>query len=366
MVTIYELALAKTYGIGIHTAKGLMKRFGSAKALFEQNRANLELVLGKQPRTINEIINRSMFPQCEKELEFMQRYGINSFFFLDENYPQRLSNISDPPIVFFSCGNINFNISRNVGIVGSRKITEYGKRVTNDIVESLKKYDVTIISGLAYGADAAAHQAALNNGLQTFGVLAHGLDMIYPRENFELAQKMKANGGLITEQFTKTKISPALFPLRNRIIAGLSDLIIVVEAAYKSGALITARLANDYNREVFAVPGRLNDENSAGCNALIYKNLAHILSRFSEISYLMNWNEETENQPSLFDKSVSKPDLPALDAKIYKIIEENEGINIDDLSVKSSMTSTQLASALLNLEMDNFIISLPGKCYKTK
>jgi DNA processing protein len=364
MVNIYELALAKVHGIGIHTAKAIMEVFGSAETLFNQNRKSLEFIFKTKERTINDILNRSMFVQCERELEFMHRYGINSTFFLNDDYPARLKQIPDPPICLFYQGNIRLDIEKSIAIVGSRKITDYGKRVTNAIIEELRKYNATIVSGLAYGVDTAAHKSALDNGLNTFGVLAHGLDMVYPQDNFDLAQKMRSNGGIISEHFSGTRLNPKFFPSRNRIIAGLADLTIVIEAAYKSGALITARLANEYNREVLAVPGKINDEQSSGCNMLIKKNMAHILCSLSDIANLAKWDDKTQNQPSLFDKPKPTPNLPKVEAKIYKIISENEGINIDDLMLKSSMTSAQLAFCLLELEMNEHIATLPGKCFK--
>ncbi|MDR0789696.1 MAG: DNA-processing protein DprA [Bacteroidales bacterium] len=364
MVSIYELALAKVYGVGFHTAKAIMESLGSPEELFSQNKKSLELIFKSKTRTINDILNKTMFAQCERELEFMHKYGINSYFFLNDDYPYRLKQISDPPVCLFYCGNVDLNAEKTIAIVGSRNISDYGKRATNAIVGELRKYNATIVSGLAYGVDAAAHTSALNNGLATFGVLGHGLDMIYPRDNFDLAQQMRNNGGLVSEHFSGTKINPSLFPSRNRIIAGLSDMVIVIEAAYKSGALITARLANDYNREVMAVPGRMNDELSEGCNALIRKNMAHILSHTSDIARLTGWDDKLQSQQTLFDKPKPIPKLPKAEAKVYQIISENENINIDDLTIQSAMSSTQLASCLLTLEMDDLIETLPGKCYK--
>ncbi|MDR1006157.1 MAG: DNA-processing protein DprA [Bacteroidales bacterium] len=362
MVNIYELALAKTFGIGSITAKALIDHFGSAEALFCEDRKSLEIIFKSKTRTIDEIINRTMFAQCEQELEFMQRYGINSFFFANADYPNNLKQIADPPICIFFQGNGNLNAERIVAIVGSRKITDYGKQTTLAIVEELRRYNATIVSGLAYGVDTASHIAALDRGMPTFGVLGHGLDMIYPRENFDLAQKMKTQGGIVSEYFSKTKMNPSLFPQRNRIIAGLSHLTIVIEATFNSGALITARIANSYNREVMAVPGRLNDTSSEGCNAIIDKDIARIISRTTDIARLMHWDKSDKEQAA-FDFAKTTPDLPPQEAKIYKIIADNEGINIDELTIKSKMNTSQLASALLNLEINNHIRTLPGKCF---
>ncbi|MDR1726237.1 MAG: DNA-processing protein DprA [Bacteroidales bacterium] len=364
MINIYELALAKTYGIGYKTAKQALTTFHSAEAIFNENKKGLETVFGSKNRTINEILNKKMFPQCESELEFMKKYEINGYFFLNDDYPQRLKHIDDPPICLFYQGNADINSKKSVAIVGSRKVTEYGKNVTNALVEYLSKYEVSINSGLAYGIDAYAHKAALFKNLPTFGVLAHGLDMIYPRDNFDLAQKMKTNGGLITEHFSKTKINPNFFPSRNRIIAGLSDLVIVVEAAYKSGALITARLAREYNREVIAISGKLNDEYSKGCNLLIRNNIAQIMTDFSDIDLVMNWDTDSQNQQSIKFIPPTLQNTETPEYKIYKTIIDNAGINIDDLAIKTNFTSTQLSFALLDLEMNNLITTLPGKRFK--
>jgi DNA processing protein len=364
MVNIYELALTKTYGIGVKSALEILKNLGSAEALFNENEKSLRTIFKTRERTINEILHKTMFEQCEKELEFINKYNIRSYFINGNDYPRRLKNIDDPPICLFVQGSGDLEKERVVAIVGSRNATDYGHLMTENIVQEIKKLNCTVISGLAYGIDSISHRSCIEKHIPTFGVLGHGLDMIYPKEHFDLAQKMKEEGGLVTEYFTKTEPSAFNFPHRNRIIAGLSDLIIVVEAAKTGGALVTTRLANDYNREVLAVPGRYGDKYSEGCNFLIESNRAAIMADTHSISRIMNW-EEVPETIELFKKEDNKgKNLKGNEKKVYEIIKARKEINIDDISIASSLALNELSSTLLSLELSDYIVSKPGKIYK--
>lgn len=363
MVNIYELALTKIYGIGVKSALEILKNIGSAQALFNENEKALRTIFKTRERTINDILNKTMFNQCEQEIEFMNKYHINSYFINNKDYPKRLKNIDDPPICLFVQGKGNLERERVVAIVGSRNASDYGRIMTENIVQELKKLNCIVISGLAYGIDSISHRSCLAKHIPTFCVLGHGLDMIYPKEHFSLAQDMIEEGGLITEYFTKTKPSPYNFPKRNRIIAGLSDLVIVVEAAKTGGALVTARLANDYNREVLAVPGRYGDKYSEGCNFLIESNRASIVSDMYSISRVMNW-EEVPQTIELFKDEYKGKDLKGNEKKVYEIIKARKEINIDDIAIESSLALNDLSSVLLNLELNDYIASKPGKIYK--
>lgn len=371
MVTIYELALARTPGIGPRIAIELLKHLGSAEALFKLNRQDLQTIFKAKNRTIDSIVNKSMFATCEQELNFIAKYNLRSYFITNDSYPHRLQNIPDAPICLFVDGKGDLEKRHVVSIVGSRKATDYGRMMTEEIIQELRHFnDITTVSGLAYGIDSMAHRQSLANDIPTFGVLGHGLDMIYPKEHYNLSQQMKEKGGLVTEYFSHTPISPYNFPQRNRIIAGLSDLVIVIEAAKTGGALITARLANDYNRDVIAVPGRYNDKYSEGCNFLIESNRAHILSSSKSIAKLMMWEEVPQQinhlvQTIVENKQDSKADrLQGKQKTIYSTLKQKGELDIDTLAIETDISVYELSALLLELELEDYVVSKPGKIYK--
>lgn len=367
MVDIYQLALTKINGVGVAIARKIIETFSSAEAFFKESPSNLKIIFGSRDRIIRQIVNKEMFGRCEQELEFIQKYNIHSYFFTDEDYPMRLKQIPDAPICLFMQGSGNIDAQRVVAVVGTRKATDYGRFITENIISHLQDLGATVVSGLAYGIDSYAHTSCLNRNMPTFGIMGTGLDDVYPKEHFDLAQRMKEQGGLITEYFTKTPPSAYNFPARNRIIAGLCDLVIVVEAAKKGGALLTARLANDYNREVIAVPGRYADEYSLGCNFLIENNRAHILSDFNSIDKLMNWNPIGNNQskPLLNNTANDKGSrLQGNEKLVYHTIKQEPQMDMDTLLIKTKLNYSELSAILLNLELLNCIIAKPGKVYK--
>ncbi|MBR1626107.1 MAG: DNA-processing protein DprA [Bacteroidales bacterium] len=364
MVDIFQLALTKVSGIGSRTAQELIKHIGSARELFEMNEKDLRLIFKNKEKTIQDIISKQMFDLCEKEMEFMQKYNIRSYFFTDKDYPSRLQQIPDKPLCLFVQGNGSLEYPRVVSVVGSRNYSDYGRLMTEQIIEELQSLGVIVISGLAYGIDSIAHVCCLNRNIATFAVMGTGMDSIYPKEHFALSQQMLSQGGLVTEYFTKTRPNPYNFPARNRIIAGLSDAVIVIEASKTGGALLTAKLANDYDREVFAVPGRMNDKNSEGCNFLIESDRANILSDVSIIGKIMSWNKHS-NTTSLFRPETDKgKSLTGLEKKIYYYLKENGEKDIDTLLIDMQTNANDLSSALLNMELCDVIISKPGRIYK--
>ena len=362
MATIYDIAFANIHGIGPSTAKEIMKIYSSTEELFSESRSNLEKIFKSRTKTIDDIRNRTMFEKCEKEMEFMEKYNIKCLFLNDKDYPQRLLNIPDSPICLYFQGNEDLNKERMVGIVGTRNSTDYGKELTEKIISELNEYNISVVSGLAYGIDAISHKKSLSENIPTFAVLGHGLDMIYPKENHDLALEMTKNGGLITEFMTGTKPEKYNFPKRNRIIAGLCDCIIVIEAAKKSGSLVTADLSNQYDREVFALPGRVGDVYSEGCNYLISSQRANIIHATKDIIEIMNWDTNT---PKVAKKEPKKPTHLSKDESIiYDIIAQKEEIHIDDISLDCAINPSVLASCLLNLELEGIIRCLPKKTYK--
>ena len=287
-----RLALTLVPNIGDVQAKLLVQHFGNAQSIFSAKKSELEKVEGMGAVRAKSIKDFKAFDEAERELQFIQKFNIQPLFLTDGAYPQRLLQCYDSPTLLFDKGTADLNASKIVAIVGTRNHTEYGKSMTENLVKDLADQSIIIVSGLAYGIDAIAHKAALKNGLSTVGVVGHGLDKMYPAENSTLAREMvKSGGGLLTELFSGTKPEKHNFPLCNCVVAGLCDATIVVETHAKGGSLITAKLADGYNRDVFAVPGRTTDSKSAGCNFLIQHNRAILLQSADDLLTAMGWKE---------------------------------------------------------------------------
>lgn len=359
----YLLGLHQVEGIGDILARKLLQHFGSAKALFSATAKDLKFIEGIDHSRINAIRKGFDTQIIEKEMRFMKRNGITGHSILSDSYPERLKQINDAPCILFSKGDIDLNRERPVAIVGSRHNTPQGKQFTEELIEVLKDYGVFVISGLAYGIDIIAHKAALACGLPTLAVLAHGLDQVYPATHAHIVDKMLQNGGILSEYPYGTEPKKQNFPARNRIVAGMAEATIVIETALKGGAMITAKLALCYNREVFALPGRYNDPRSTGCNYLIKTNIAQLMSEGKDIALFMNWLEKGQKvpagiQPKLFDTFSGE------EQALLQLIQQKNEIHVDELQIKSGLGSSDLARLLLQLEFMNAIISLPGKRYK--
>ena len=331
------MALTLVPGLGDVLVKTLISYLGSAEAVFSAKIPQLVKVPGIGPNLARSIRNFDL-ASAEKELTLIEGKGIQTIFYTSQNYPQRLKAIYDSPAMLYYEGSANLNHPRIVAIVGTRNATSHGRQFVRELVMGLANTGVTI------------------------GVIASGLDIIYPGVHAKYARKMKENGGLITEYPLRTKLDPARFPARNRIIAGLSDATIVVEAALKGGALITADLASGYDREVFAVPGRSNDQYSAGCNALIKNNVAQLITSAEDLQYYMQWPEEAplDEKPVIFTEDDFNEEEWAVISTIKK---EGKELHIDDLTWKCKINSGQLATILLNLEFRGIVNSIPGKKY---
>jgi DNA processing protein len=359
---LYQLALCDVPNIGHVQAKTLCEHFGSAQDVFRAGRSILERIEGIGEIRARSIKNFKDFHLAEKEIAFIQRYDIAPLFFRDKNYPQRLLNSYDPPILLFYKGSADLNASKIISIVGTRRNSEYGRTMTEKLVKDLSAYDVLIISGLAFGIDTMAHKAALNNGLNTIGVIGHGLDTIYPQQNTGLAKEMIKQGGLLTEFRSQTKPDKHNFPSRNRIVAGISDATIVVETDIKGGSMITANTAFGYNRDVFAIPGRTTDVKSSGCNFLISQNKAALVEDGKQLAQMLGWKEnplkKSMKQPEIF------VELTDNEQAVADIIRIKERISVDELNISSGLSTSHLASTLLNLELKNVVQSLPGRIYQ--
>ena len=357
-----QLALTLVPNIGDVQAKLLLQYFGDASSIFKARQHELEKIEGIGAVRANSIKSFQDFHLAEEELKFIEKYRIQTFFLTDAAYPQRLLNCYDSPTLLFYKGSADLNASKIVGIVGTRNYTEYGKQFTEDLVKDLSEQQILIVSGLAIGIDAFAHKAALKNDLPTVGVVGHGLNKIYPPVNTGLAKDMvKHGGGLLSEFFSGTKPDKHNFPLRNRVVAGLCDATVVVETNIKGGSMITAKLADAYNRDVFAVPGRTTDNKSSGCNYLIKNNKAILLTNAEELLDMMGWKEKKQKikkQKELFIE------LSADEKQIVKILREKETVHIDEINLSSGLSSSAVAAAILNLELQSVISGMPGKMYK--
>lgn len=356
------LALHFIPGIGDYLVRQLVSYCGSAEKVFKTSRGKLLKIPGVGDVTADAILKGKSFQQAEKELAKAEKESVQIILFTDKNYPARLRNIPDSPSIIYTKGNINFENSKVIAIVGTRQATSYGKERVEEIVKELIPHQALIVSGLAYGIDIHAHKQALKHRLATVGVMGSGMDVMYPPSHKETAEKMFELGGLVTENSFGTKPDAHNFPQRNRIIAGLCDALVVVEAAIKGGALITAEIANSYNKDVFAFPGGVGENYSEGCNNLIKTNRAHLITSVKDIEYIMGWDAASSSKK--VKPSISLAEFDEFEQTILKIlIEKKAAALIDELSWKSTLPISQLASVLLGLEFKGVVKSLPGKQY---
>lgn len=361
MSLLHQLALTFVPGIGDVLAKNLISYCGSAEGIFKTSKHKLLQIPGIGPKMAAAIVNQQYFKRAELELQFIEKNKIQPIFYTDSAYPKRLKSCIDSPVMLFFNGQADLNRQRVINIVGTRHATPYGKQLCEELVDHLKNYNVTVVSGLAYGIDICAHKACVKHHLPTVGILAHGLDRIYPSQHKSIAEKMFACGGLLTEFPSQTNPDRENFPKRNRIIAGMADATIVIEASIKGGALITAEIANSYNRDVFTFPGRIGDEFSEGCNFLIRFNKAGLLTSYADLAEQLGWLDTKiamQKQHVLFP-----PDLSKDEKQIFDTLQVCEQIGVDDLAIKTNLPVSILAMNLLNLEMQGLVRSLPGKSY---
>lgn len=357
---LYQVALTLVPTIGCVQAKLLTEHFGDAASIFKAKKKDLAVIEGIGEVRAKHIKTFEDFSEAEAELAFAQKHKIEILFLTDEKYPKRLLNCYDAPTVLYYRGNADLNASKIISIIGTRNHSDYGKQQTEALIEGLADQNVCIISGLAFGIDAIAHKSAIINNLPTIGVLAHGLDTIYPSQHKSLAKEILFNGGLLTEFRQKTLPDKHNFPRRNRIVAGMADATIVIETAVKGGSMITAELAYNYNRDLFAVPGRINDTKSAGCLRLIQQNKAILLTDAAQLMDVMGWQKK-KLKPKPRELFIELTDEERV---IVEILKQQENIHIDEIYIKSSLSSSSVAAAILNLELQNVISSLPGKIYK--
>jgi len=354
------LALHFIPGVGDQLLKQLVSYCGTAEQVFKTPKGKLLKIPGIGPVTAESIRAGSTFHMAEKEIKKAEKEETEILFYTDKKYPGRLKSIEDAPSLLYCKGNANLNHTKSVAIVGTRQATEYGKEIVSKIIEELKPHGAIIVSGLAYGIDIQAHKQALKNNLPTLAVMGSGMDIIYPAIHKDTAKKIVSQGALLTENHFGVKPDAHHFPARNRIIAGLCDALIVVEAAEKGGALITAEIANSYNKDVFAIPGSLAQTYSEGCNKLIRNNKASIYTSIKDLEYLLNWSVEEKNpkEKKMRDYSAFSVD----EQKVLSVLQKKAGpVMIDELTITTAFSPSQLASLLLGLEFSNAVKSLPGK-----
>jgi DNA processing protein len=357
---IYQIALSLLSGVGPVKAKALVAHTGSAEAVFSETEKALGLIPGIGSSIVKSLNRKECLERAEQEILFTEKYGIDIYFYQDEKYPSKLKFCEDGPLVLFTKGNVNFN-KKNVAIVGTRKATPYGKSLTKQLISDLADVDVQIVSGLAYGIDIEAHKAAMINNLSTLAVLGHGLDLIYPAAHKSIAKSMLDNGGLVTEFLSNCGGDTSNFVKRNRIVAGLCDATVVIESAVSGGSLITANLANDYNRDVFAFPGNVDQEYSKGCNFLIQQDKAHLITNASDLIKIMGWEQHEKISPAIQTQLFAE--LNDEEDKIVGVLRDKGEVDIDNLSYASEMTSSILSMHLFNLEMKGLVRVAPGKKY---
>jgi len=359
---LYTLALQKATKIGDITAKKLIQHCGSPEAIFKEKENVLQSINGIGSFISNSIKNSTLLTAAEKELNYLQKNNINHWYFQEEDYPERLKNCIDGPILLFHSGNINLKKQKIISIVGTRNITNYGKHLCEKLVENLSVLNPVIVSGFAYGTDITAHKAAIKNNLQTIGCLAHGLNQIYPKIHKKHMHLVEENGGFVTEFWSTSNPDRENFVKRNRVIAGLSEATIVIESAEKGGSLITADIANSYNREVFALPGRPEDKLSTGCNNLIKLQRAQLVTSAADIIYMLNWQTENTKkkviQPQLFIQ------LNETEEKIITFLKGKDKVDLDTISVSCQLPIYSISSSLLNLELKGLIRPHPGKNFE--
>jgi len=359
---LYVLALQRAKGIGDINAKKLISHCGTAKNVLNEKRFNLEKINGIGSYTIKYLFDAENLKAAEKELKYLQKNTIEPLYFESEKYPEKLKHCIDAPIVLFKDGNFDLKNKPIISIVGTRNITTYGRDFCEKLISDLKEYNPIIVSGFAYGVDICAHKSALKNNLDTIGVLAHGFEEIYPKSHKKYISEMNGNGGFITEFWHDDVLIRENFLKRNRIVAGISEATIIIESASKGGSLVTADIANSYNRDVFAIPGRVTDNFSKGCNDLIKRNKAALLTSANDLIEMLNWDIEQQ-----VVKPIQKQlfvELEEVEQRIYDFLFDEGKELLDVIAINCELPVYRATSVLFNLEMKGLVRPLPGKLYE--
>lgn len=358
----HHIAISLVPGVGPVLARNLVSYCGSAEAVFKTRRGQLLKVPGIGEAVADQILKKDVFNRVDEEMAFIEQHQITCMTYLDDAFPRRLKQCPDAPTILYAKGNADLNAARILGVVGTRNASPYGKMICDQLITELRTEQVMVVSGLAYGIDIAIHKACVREEVATVGVMAHGLDRIYPPVHRETAKKMLEHGALLTEFMSNTNPDRQNFPKRNRIVAGMVDGLIVVETGINGGAVITALLADDYHRDVMAFPGQVHHPYSSGCNKLIKSNKAAMVENAQDVLDIMGWHTQSktgaQTQRSLF------PELDPEEQIIFGLLSEIGELYIDDLQYRSNLTPGTLAGVLLSMEFKGLLLSLPGKRYR--
>ncbi|MCM4155052.1 DNA-processing protein DprA [Gramella sp. AN32] len=357
----YALVLQHIPNMGDATAKKLIRKFGSAENVLKEKKSALLKLDGIGEAKVRDLQNKEHFKAAEEELKFIEKNNVQTHYFLEGSYPEKLKHCLDSPIILFSRGNINLNKRKIISVVGTRQITAHGITFCEKFIEDLEILNPVIVSGFAYGVDICAHKAAIKNELQTVACLAHGFQTIYPKAHKKYINQMMENGGFYTDFWSTDKFDRNNFLKRNRIIAGLSEATVVIESAEKGGALVTADIASSYDREIFAVPGRPTDKFSSGCNNLIRRQNAHVLTSAADLVYILNWKADEDPKPVQKQLFVQ---LDSEEQKVYDYLNEQGKTELDALALNCNFPTFKTASLLLNMELKGAVRPLPGKIFE--
>ncbi len=361
---LHQIGISLIKGIGPKLARNLVAYVGDERAVFKQSQRALEKIPGIGPALSAMIKQADVLSRAERELAFIEKHEVTPLFFTDDQFPRRLSFCEDAPLMLYLKGMKELDRPKVIGIVGTRKPTQAGKLHCEKLIQELSVHypSAVIISGLAYGIDICAHRAALNQQMVTYGVLAHGLDRIYPGMHRETAKQMLEQGGLVTEFMTQTQPDKPNFVRRNRIVAGLCDVLIVVESGIKGGALITARIAHSYNRDVLAFPGNPDEDVAKGCNYLIKRNIAALIENVEDLEYALGWERAVDVQPRqtrLFMQFNSEDE-----EQLYRVLMENKELTANELCVRCNMPVSKVSAGMLSLEFSGLVKCLPGNAFR--
>ncbi len=363
---LYKVALSMVPGIGGVLARNLVTYVGSVDAIFREPLHHLMKIPGIGEVNARRIRESDVLSQAEEELQYAGKNGIRIFFYLDDDYPRRFRECADAPVLFYFKGGANLDAAKAISIVGTRSATPYGREMCDDLLRVLasRGYELVVVSGLAFGIDIQAHKSSLKYDLPTIGVLGHGLDKLYPAEHARTARAMLEKGGLLTDFPSKTKIDPPNFIRRNRLIAGLSDVTIVIESGEKGGALITTDIAASYDRDVCAFPGRAGDVYSKGCNSLIKKNIAALIENAEDLEYVLGWEAPAKNmqpvQKQLFIE------LTGEEQSVVDLLKPGDKVDLDALALTLGLPVRKVSALLLELEFKGVVVALPGNQYRLK
>jgi DNA processing protein len=362
---VYQIGITLVKGIGNIVARQILESLGDVSLLFKEKKQVLERIPGISRRVIAEIHNPEVLKRAEKEILFIEKKKIKPLFIDSQDYPHRLRDCVDAPVMLYYSGKADLNSAKVVSVVGTRNATAYGREIVGSLLHDLAEQfpDILIVSGLAYGIDVLAHRASIREKLPTVGVLAHGLDRIYPYVHREIAAEMLKKGGLVTDFMHETNPDRQNFVKRNRIIAGMADCTVVVESAAKGGALITASIADSYNRDLFACPGRAGDRFSEGCNSLIKQRKAALITSAEDLINEMNWGEtQKKPEPKTVLRNIFE-NLNEDETRIAQLLSKTTAMQLNLLAIELDMPVSRLSNMLFELEMKGVVRCKPGGMY---